>query len=197
MAITHQNHPFVIIPPRGCAKFAERRREMSRYCGFPVRHPLPQYPRMRTIRLDIVFALFLLICTPAVAQQRIVERDTYIDIWNHSGGNVLEMVQLRNKLARSGKEIRLRGYCRSACTMLITLPNACIGPRSMIGIHAPRIKGTNIIPPFVDQIMAAHYRGEILRRWNSEWRYSLEMVRIGAPEYLKLDPATKVCPMPD
>lgn len=117
-----------------------------------------------------------------------------IDIWDDSGGNVLQMVQRRNDLARSGKTVRIRGYCRSACTMLITLPNACLGPKARVGFHAPRIPGTTIIPPMVDEIMGRFYRGGIRERWFGGWNRSTRMQVISARDYVRLDPQTKLCP---
>ena len=51
---------------------------------------------------------------------------------HNRGGNVLEMVQTRQELASSGRTVRIRGYCRSACTILTTMPNACLGPHARI-----------------------------------------------------------------
>lgn len=128
---------------------------------------------------------------PALAEKG-PPRNT-IDIWNNSGGNVLQMVQRRNDLARSGKTVRIRGYCRSACTMLITMPNACLGPQARIGFHAPRIPNTTIIPPMVDQIMGSYYRNGIRDRWYSGWNRSIDMKVITAADYVRLDPQTRIC----
>ena len=146
-------------------------------------------------RLALILAAALTVATPALAQQPqgIQRAGEFIDVWNNRGGNVLEMVQTRQELASSGRTVRIRGYCRSACTILTTMPNACLGPQARIGFHAPRIQGTQIIPPYVDQVMANFYRNGILRKWNAEWRYSLDMVKISAREYHRLDPATPIC----
>ncbi|QBX35714.1 hypothetical protein E4191_14190 [Paracoccus liaowanqingii] len=124
---------------------------------------------------------------PAQAQQ------SFIDITNNRGGNVLQMVQRRSELERSGKTVRIRGYCRSACTILTTLPNACLGPRARIGFHAPRIPNTQIIPPYVDQIMGNFYRNGIRDRWFGGWNRSIEMQVITAREYVRLDPQARIC----
>ncbi|MDB6177254.1 hypothetical protein PAF17_06995 [Paracoccus sp. Z330] len=129
----------------------------------------------------------------ASAQAEIREHGKYIDIINDKGGNVMEMAQRRSKLARSGKQVRIRGYCRSACTMLITLPNACIGPKARIGFHAPRIPNTTIIPPIVDQIMGNYYRNGIRAKWYGGWNRSIDMNVISAREYVRLDPQTRIC----
>lgn len=114
-------------------------------------------------------------------------------IHNNRGGNVVQMIVRRNELEASGRPVRISGLCNSACTMLITLPNACLAPDASVGFHAPRLPGTEIIPPIVDQLMAMHYRNGILERWNSEWRHSLKIQSISAREYVRLDPQTRLC----
>lgn len=116
-----------------------------------------------------------------------------IVIHNNRGGNVVQMIARRQELEASGRPVRITGKCNSACTMLITLPNACLAPDATVGFHAPRLPGTEIIPPIVDQLMAMHYRGGIRDRWNSEWRHSLKIQSISAREYVALDPQTRLC----
>ena len=116
-----------------------------------------------------------------------------IVIRDNRGGNVVNMVQYRNKLAASGRPVEIRGYCGSACTILITMPNACLAPDGTVGFHAPRIPNTTIIPPLVDEIMARFYRNGILDRWNSTWKHSLKIQKISAREYVRLDPQTRLC----
>lgn len=116
-----------------------------------------------------------------------------IVIHDNRGGNVLRMMARRAELERSGREVRITGVCRSACTMLVTLPNACLHPEASVGFHAPRLPGTTIIPPMVDQMMAAHYRNGIRERWFAEWRHSLDIHSISAREYVQLDPQTRLC----
>lgn len=116
-----------------------------------------------------------------------------IVITDDAGGNVMAMMNRRNQLESSGRPVEIRGYCRSACTMLITLPNACLAPDATVGFHAPRLPGTTIIPPLVDEIMASTYRNGIRARWDSDWKHSIGMQKISAAEYVRLDPQTRLC----
>lgn len=141
----------------------------------------------------LIGTVLMLALAPYAGIAEIRERPKLIDVVNDKGGNVLEMVQQRERLARSGKRVRIRGYCRSACTMLITMPNACLGPHARIGFHAPRIPNTSIIPPYVDQIMGSYYRNGIRQRWFGGWNRSLDMNVISAREYVRLDPHTRIC----
>ncbi|MFI0397218.1 hypothetical protein [Paracoccus jiaweipingae] len=117
-----------------------------------------------------------------------------ITIRNDKGGNVMQMVARRQQLAASGRPVQIRGVCSSACTMLLSLPNACLAPDASVGFHAPRLPGTQVIPPLVDQIMAQYYRAGILSRWNEDWKYRLEMTRISGREAARLDPQIRLCP---
>lgn len=120
-------------------------------------------------------------------------RQAPVVIENNRGGNVMAAIGRRNQLQQWGGPVEIRGYCGSACTLFITLPNACLGKNATVGFHAPRLPGTQIIPPGVDDIMARYYRAGIRQRWNSEWKYSLQIQKISADEYRRLDPQTKTC----
>lgn len=149
-----------------------------------IRTALPQ-------TLAVIGALLAASLAPPAAEAR--SGGAPIVINDNRGGNVMEAVQFRQKLAASGRPVQITGYCRSACTIYITLPNACLSPKATVGFHAPRIPGTTIIPPIVDQIMASYYRNGILQRWNSEWKHSLKMHKISARQYVRLDPQTRLC----
>lgn len=141
----------------------------------------------------ILSLVALLAALPASGHAQIVERGGFIDVMDHRGGNVLQMVQLRERLGRSGKTVRIRGYCRSACTILTTLPNACLGKQARIGFHAPRLPNTRIIPPMVDEIMGNFYRNGIRDRWFGGWNRSLDMTVLSARDYVRLDPQSRIC----
>lgn len=148
---------------------------------------------MTMTRTRLALTALLIALAPAVAQAEIRDRGRFIDVNDHRGGNVIQTVQLRERLARSGKTVRIRGYCRSACTILTTIPNACLFPDSRIGFHAPRIPNTQIIPPLVDEIMGSFYRNGIRDRWFGGWNRSMKMTVLTAREYVRLDPQTKIC----
>lgn len=157
--------------------------------------PNPLRANMTRIIACLAVLMTLLIALPPTAQARAQTRGKAapIVILNNKGGNVMEAVKYRNQLAASGRRVEVRGYCRSACTIYITLPNACLGPKATVGFHAPRIPNTTIIPPLVDQIMGNYYRNGILQMWNSQWKRSLNMHKISAREYVRLDPNTRLC----
>lgn len=145
------------------------------------------------LRPALLLAAVLVALTPALAGAEIREGRRFIDVLDHRGGNVIATVRLRDRLARSGKTVRIRGYCRSACTILTTLPNACLARDARIGFHAPRLPNTTIIPPLVDEIMGSFYRNGIRDRWFAGWNRSLDMTVLTAREYVRLDPQTRIC----
>lgn len=151
---------------------------------------MTRYCRLAPILVLVLALLGGLVVAPLGAS---ANSGRYIDITNDKGGNVLQMAQRRAQLENSGKEVRIRGYCRSACTMLITMRNACLGPGATIGFHAPRIPNTHIIPPYVDQIMGKYYRNGIRQRWYGGWNRKLDMTVITAHQYVELDPQTRIC----
>lgn len=139
-----------------------------------------------------LLALSVLLALPA-AGPAAAQSGRTIDIVNDSGGNVLATINRRNELQRSGRPVRIRGYCRSACTIYLTLPNACLGRNARVGFHAPRLPGTRIIPPLVGDLMGQFYRGEIRQRWYAEWQYSLDMHILSAAQYSRMDPQIRIC----
>ncbi len=120
-------------------------------------------------------------------------RSETVVIRDNKGGNVMRAIQRRQQLEHWGGPVEIRGYCGSACTLFITMPNACLGPNATVGFHAPRIPNTTYIPPGVDEVMGRFYRNGILARWNETWKRQLKIEKISAKEYVQLDPDTKLC----
>ena len=78
--------------------------------------------------------------TPSsITSEQVVEatRSDPLIIRNDPGGNLFSYEQRRSRLLNSGRRVEIRGFCNSACTILTTLPNACLGRNARIGFHAP------------------------------------------------------------
>lgn len=114
-------------------------------------------------------------------------------IRNDDGGNVTAYVLRRGQLERAGRPVEFHGYCASACTLLITLPRACLAPDATVGFHMPHFIASGAPAPMLNPLMAQYYRGGILARWNAEWSKSTKMQVISAQDYVRLDPQTKLC----
>jgi hypothetical protein len=79
---------------------------------------------MNTLRLAAVAALALSFAAPSEAAT----------IHNDNGGYVFQHAM---RFARASKPIRIMGSCKSACTLALSYPSTCVGPRASLTFHAP------------------------------------------------------------
>ena len=135
-------------------------------------------------------ALVLLISAlPALA-------DTVV-IRNDGGGNINDYLARRAKLARADA-VRIEGKCLSACAIFTTLPNACVAPDAAIGFHGTLPKsGIFAIDLWLDMRMGQYFRGEVRRKYETEWRHlggSNQFHVITGRQLKRLDPQIRHCP---
>lgn len=60
-------------------------------------------------------------------------------IWNDGGGLIYEFHDKYRKLAFSGRQVQIMGYCASACTLVlkhIPRDRICVGPKAQLGFHS-------------------------------------------------------------
>lgn len=121
-------------------------------------------------------------------------------ITKDGGGNVNTYRQRRAEYARKYREVQVLGKCNSACVMFLTLPNACIGPKAVIGIHGTQPKtGIGAVDYWLDMRVGQYFRGEMRRRFETTWRH-----RGGAGNFYfftskqirRLDPQIPLCKNP-
>ena len=107
------------------------------------------------------------------------------------GGMLGQRSQQIRQLRASGQRVELRGTCLSACTMYLSLPNACVAASASFGFHGPS-RNQRALPAAEfehwSEVMARNYR-EPLRSWFlSEARYRIsgyyelsgaELIRMG------------------
>lgn len=148
------------------------------------------------------FAVAILVLTgcvstnmPAISQtaSQSASQGAPIIIRNDHGGNVAANIVKRQQLAASGRQVQLRGFCDSACTMFTTLPNACLAPNATFGFHAPSLTGTKTQAPLVGDLIGQFYRNGIKRKWDASWSKSTKISRISAKQYVALDPQARLC----
>lgn len=60
-------------------------------------------------------------------------------VFNSQGGYLREFRGLKAQMRRHGGLVRL-GHCASACTTLLSLPNACVEPWGTFMFHAARFR---------------------------------------------------------
>ncbi|SEM54704.1 hypothetical protein SAMN04488003_101489 [Loktanella fryxellensis] len=107
------------------------------------------------------------------------------------GGQLVSAEADRADLEAWGGRVEITGFCRSACVIFTTLPNACVAPDAVLGFH-----GSNINQgPIGNQQMARYLRGEAKRRYEDDWQNipPTDIHRIDARDYVKLDPEVRIC----
>lgn len=111
------------------------------------------------------------------------------------GGDVSERLQEVAKLRRLGTKVRIEGFCASACTLYLGLPQTCVSPAAVLGFHGPSTRYPGIPLPYdeferISRQMAALYPGPISRWFMKTGRlqtvglqsFSSEtLVRMGVP----------------
>jgi len=148
----------------------------------------------------LLFAMILSFSTiMATAQVGAVttETDSTITITNNGGGNIQKFITERNRLAKSGKVVRLAGYCGSACTIFYSLPNACLMKGSSLHFH-----GAKVPVPIIDFLaeaiankrLSSFYRSGIKTNFNNDWKhYTMPMKKVSREDAKKLDKDIKFC----
>jgi hypothetical protein len=110
-----------------------------------------------------------------------------VTIVNDVGGNPYEYAALHAELKASGRVVRL-GECNSACTMLTSLPKACLMRGKRFGFHASNLNGRF-------NALNAQYLTPVIRRaFLANWSQSREMTKLTAEQMVSLDPALRLCP---
>jgi hypothetical protein len=81
-----------------------------------------------------------------------------ITISGDNGGSVREYIARAERLRAEGVPVVIAGACHSACAMIASLPNACLGPRAKVGLHWPYVKlggtvaGPDALSPWFDRV---------------------------------------------
>lgn len=137
-----------------------------------------------------IVAFSLVWSSTAVAQSVVVVR-------NDPGGDLAARVSMLEQLKLTGQRIEIRpGYCRSACTLYLGLPNTCTYRNVRFGFHGPssNTRGIGLLPSEFERwsnVMASYYPASI-RGWFMETGRNVtngyieisgaEMIRLGTPE---------------
>ncbi len=108
-----------------------------------------------------LLALFLLACTPASADIRIIQSP---------GGEVGPFLDLFEKVRDSGQRVVIDGPCLSACTLVLSMvpgERICVTRRAVLGFHAARSvdrRGRSYAEPEASQLVLEAYPAAV-RNW--------------------------------
>ena len=95
---------------------------------------------MRTVVLVAALALATLPASASPALQKLLECSSRVcTIKSNGGGTVAEFEAARAEAESDGVQIKIVGFCGSACESVIARsPNACAGPRAHFVAHGVR-----------------------------------------------------------
>jgi hypothetical protein len=153
---------------------------------------------MKKIKLFIAatfFSIALILggCVKPTDTGTWADTESAIVIKNNGGGNIQTFISKRAELAKSGKIVRIEGYCASACTIFYSLPNACMAKGSSLHFHgadSPISAGEGI----ANKRLARFYRAGIKEGFNTEWyKLSKPMHKLTRAQVKELDPEIKFC----
>lgn len=74
-------------------------------------------------------------CTTGTAQMQ-SPTSAPIVIDTHYGGNAVQVRAEADRLAATGRPVRVR-TCMSSCMYILSIPNACMAPGDRLGLHYP------------------------------------------------------------
>jgi hypothetical protein len=58
-------------------------------------------------------------------------------VHDNNGGIVADFLKLRDEWTLAGAEVQISGYCASACTLFLGVPDVCVEPGTRLMFHAP------------------------------------------------------------
>jgi hypothetical protein len=123
--------------------------------------------------------------SPASAQ-------SVIRISNDPGGSLPARMQELQRLRSNGQKIEIRrGYCNSACTLYLGLPDTCVSESARFGFHGPQLatRGLKMLPKDFERwsrTMADHYPSQLRGWFLQKGRYSKDVVTIKGAQLIQM-----------
>ncbi len=120
---------------------------------------------------------------PPVAEPYVIDND--------GGGQLISAEADRADLLAWGGRVEIRGFCRSACVIFTTLPNACLDRDAYVGFH-----GSNVnTGPIGNDQMTRYLRAKAQARYVADWQFipPSAIHKISAAAYANLDPQIRIC----
>ncbi|WP_460273033.1 hypothetical protein [Celeribacter sp. ULVN23_4] len=116
-----------------------------------------------------------------------------IEVRNDPGGVLAERVREIERMRASGLQVRIvDGYCNSACTMYLGVPNSCISKNVSFGFHGPMSQFYGMaLPPddfeYWSGVMASYYPRAIQDWFLKEARFTtVGLIKVSGRELIKL-----------
>ncbi len=107
--------------------------------------------------------LFVTLAVSCMLSSGSAEAKKIITITNDDGGVVRDYVLRANLAKLRSDQIRMNGWCASACTAFLGNPTTCVTPRATFGFHGPT-GGTQAQNRAAAETLARHFP-KVLRDW--------------------------------
>lgn len=89
---------------------------------------------LKSLFVSTLVALSLL--SPVQASSPVPEMRPPTSLTVDPGGSITERMRTIELLRENNAKVVIEGLCISACTMLLSLPNACMKPYTIFGFHS-------------------------------------------------------------
>ncbi|CUH66488.1 hypothetical protein TL5118_01781 [Thalassovita autumnalis] len=141
------------------------------------------------------FAAVLLLCLSFFILSSVTPvsaAPTVLHIHNDPGGSLPARLQDLQRLRQSGQRVEIRrGYCNSACTLYLGLPDTCISVHARFGFHGPQLatRGLKMLPTDFErwsQTMADHYPPALRRWFLSTARHSTTLITLSGEQLINM-----------
>lgn len=111
--------------------------------------------------LVLAFLLAFTIPTPA-DEPRPVDpvRPEVALVHDNGGGIVGDFLEVRDQWIAAGTKVRISGYCASACTLFLGVPDVCVEPDARLLFHAPffmPLENVRVYNSFMTVLFTAEY----------------------------------------
>ncbi|WP_417241625.1 hypothetical protein [Celeribacter sp.] len=169
---------------------------VAKGCGpLPVKEKLRSFLKRHIAKAVIVAVALGTAQMPQIAQA--AQARSVITIRNDPGGRLDTRINEINRIRQSGAQVRIvGGYCNSACTMYLGLPNTCVSRNVSFGFHGPMSQFYGMaLPPdefeYWSGVMASYYPGAIRSWYLQDARYvtvglrsvsGRDLIRLGVRE---------------
>ena len=141
------------------------------------------------------FAAVLLLCLSAPILSTVTPANaapSVLRVHNDPGGSLPARLQDLQRLRLSGQRVEIRrGYCNSACTLYLGLPDTCITGHARFGFHGPQLatRGLKMLPTDFErwsQTMADHYPPALRRWFLNTARHSTALITLSGQQLITM-----------
>lgn len=155
------------------------------------------------VGISILLGILVLSYTPAESkpvepvfqtmEADIPPRMDFALIENSPGGSVEAFKQTRDMLKQQKVEVRVKGYCVSACTLFLGLEKICAYPNARFGFHSqflmhPEVPGVRIYDSTQLNALRAEYPMDIQKWIDDNGGLKPDLIWLKGEELFKLIP---------